>query len=86
MLGVILFIFVVAGLRHSGFSDLRFGALGVGVLLAIFGAGILRAVLAGRAETLYIHVPAALLGLAFVLYLVKFLPIFLSRPFSDDPD
>ena len=86
MYGVILFVGMIAGQRHSGISPLNFPRLSRAALVLALLAGGLRAVFAGESFVLYVMIPSVLFIAAVALYLINFIPIFLKNPFSADPD
>ncbi|MCD8213538.1 MAG: NnrS family protein, partial [Campylobacter sp.] len=84
VMGIIMFIFNVAGLRHSG-QELVFLRLSRIGFVLLFGAGLSRSVFAMFNDKFYIAVPAATLGLSFVLWAINFYVVFRDNEFSEDP-
>ncbi|EJP74735.1 MULTISPECIES: NnrS family protein [Campylobacter] len=85
VMGVIMLIFNVAGLRHSGqeLVFLRLSRLG---LVLLFAAGISRSVLAIFSDKFYIGVPAVLFAVSFMLWAINFYAIFRDNEFTEDPE
>ena len=81
---MILFIFIVAGLRHSGFIKLKFPFFGILALVFMLLSTFVRSLLTEFSG--YIHLSAFLLILSFGFYAFKFFKIFTQNPFSDDPE
>ncbi|MBR4141858.1 MAG: NnrS family protein, partial [Campylobacter sp.] len=81
---MILFIFIVAGLRHSGFIKLKFPLFGILALVFMLLSTFVRSLLTEFSR--YIHLSAFLLILSFGFYAFKFFKIFTQNPFSDDPE
>ena len=81
---MILFIFTTAGLRHSGFIELKFPLLGILAIITMVVCGIVRSLFSHWSG--YIHLSASLLILAFALYAYPFFKIFTQKPFTDDPE
>ena len=81
---IILFIFIVAGIRHSGFIKLKFPFFGILALIFMIFASLIRSFLTEFSG--YIHLSAFLLILSFGFYAFKFFKIFTRNPFSDDPE
>ena len=86
LFAMILFVFLVAGLRHSGFVELKFPTLSVIALFLLFCAGISRSIFAPINLGFYIHIPATFVILASIFYLINFFKIFANHAFSDDPE
>ncbi|CAD7286901.1 hypothetical protein LMG8286_00597 [Campylobacter suis] len=83
--GIIMFIFNVAGLRHSGqeLVFLRLSRLGI---FALFVAGVSRSVFAMFFEVFYIILPAIFLAMTFICWGINFYAIFRDNEFSKDPE
>lgn len=85
VMGAVMLIFNVAGLRHSG-QELCFLRLSRIAFALLFCAGFSRAALANLGWAFYIVVPAAFLALAFVFWAFDFYKIFRDNEFTDDPE
>ena len=85
IMGVIMLIFNIAGLRHSGqeLVFLRLSRLG---FVLLFAAAVSRSILAMFWDNFYILVPSLLLALSFVFWAINFYVIFRDNEFSDDPE
>ena len=85
VMGVIMLIFNIAGLRHSGqeLVFLRLSRLG---LVLLFATGVSRSVLAIFSDKFYIGVPAVLFAVSFVLWAINFYAIFRDNEFTEDPE
>ena len=81
----VMLIFNVAGLRHSG-QELEFLRLSKIAFILVLLAGISRGILAYFWSGFYIHLPAILIAIAFVFWLINFYVIFRDNDFSDDPE
>lgn len=84
--GVLFFVQMIAGIRHSGFKELNIPMLSRIAIVLILLSAATRALLSEYSEGLYVHLPATLLILACVFYLINYLKIFMHNAFSDDPD
>lgn len=85
MIFSIMLIFNIAGLRHSG-QELEFLLLSKIAFVLVVTAGIFRGFFAYAWSGFYIHLPATLIVIAFVLWFVDFYKIFKNNEFSDDPE
>ena len=81
----VMLIFNIAGLRHSG-QELEFLRLSKIAFILVILAGISRGILAYFWSGFYIHLPATLIALAFVFWLINFYAIFRDNEFSEDPE
>lgn len=84
-LGIILFVFNVAGLRHSG-QNLAFSKLSKFSFSLIFLSGLIRAFLWDKSVIFYQYLPAIFVIFAFVLYFKEFFVIFKNNEFTPDPE
>ncbi|MGP1485566.1 MAG: NnrS family protein [Campylobacter sp.] len=85
ILFAIMLIFNIAGLRHSG-QELEFCKLSKIAFILLLLAGISRAILANFGIGFYIHLPAVLVIVAFLFWLIDFYKIFRDNDFTDDPE
>ena len=81
----VMLIFNIAGLRHSG-QELEFLRLSKIAFILVLLAGISIGILAYFWSGFYIHLPATLIALAFVFWLINFYAIFRDTEFSEDPE
>lgn len=85
VMGVIMLIFNIAGLRHSG-QELVFLHLSRWAFVLLFGAAISRSILSMFWDKFYILIPSLLLALSFIFWAINFYVIFRDNEFSDDPE
>ena len=81
----VMLIFNIAGLRHSG-QELEFLRLSKIAFILVILAGVSRGILAYFWSGFYIHLPAILIALAFIFWLINFYAIFRDNEFSEDPE
>lgn len=81
----VMLIFNIAGLRHSG-QELEFLRLSKIAFILVILAGVSRGILAYFWSGFYIHLPATLIALAFIFWLINFYAIFRDNEFSEDPE
>lgn len=85
MFGMIFLVLNIAGTRHSGL-EMKIPKIGIFSVFVVFVSGILRYILEIKASSLYIVIPSIVLALATVIFSYKFIQIFISHEFSDDPE
>lgn len=86
MLGTMILVMMMAGLRHSGFAEPLLPRLSIIAMISLFIAAISRSFLNELHIAFYIQIPAALLIATGLFYLFNFIPIFSKKRFSEDPD
>lgn len=86
MLNAVMMVWLTAGLWHSGFTQLNYPILCRIAVICLFITAITRTVLPNIHPIFFITIPAVLLALVFLLYLITFIPIFTNRAFTDDPE